>query len=146
RYVLTEMTHSTNRELIAEWLPLLQTSDLDPWTVLTVALLLGVLLFAWLMAQRKAALIADLPAWLWLLSCLPLTWMAFGSIRHVPILAIWAAPVMSLLAQAAAGRWGTAKAWATGWMAVTGLIALPAFLGIALVLSHPAPRIAAGPF
>jgi hypothetical protein len=146
RYVLTEMTHSTNRELIAEWSPLLQPSNLDPWTVLLVVLLLGVLLFAWLLAQRKRTSIADLPAWVWLLSCLPLTWMAFSSIRHVPIMTIWTAPVVSLLAQAAASRWGPAKVWETGWLAVTGLVALPAFLGIAFVLSHPAPRISAGPF
>jgi hypothetical protein len=146
RYVLTEMTHSTNRELISEWLPLLDPSDMDPWTVLLVGLLLGVLLFAWLLAQTQRAAIADLPAWLWLLSCLPLTWMAFSSIRHVPILAIWTAPVVSLLAQAAANRWAPAKGWETGWMAVTALIALPAFLGVVLGLSHPAPRISAGKF
>jgi hypothetical protein len=146
RYVLTELTHSTNRELIDEWMPLLHSSNLDSWTVLLVVLLLGVLLFAWLMAQSKRASIADLPAWLWLLSCLPLTWMAFGSIRHVPILTIWTAPVASLLAQAAASRWGPAKVWETGWLALTGLMALPAFVGIAVVLSHPAPRIPAGPF
>jgi hypothetical protein len=146
RYVLTEMTHSTNRELIAEWSPLLQSSDLDPWTVFLVALLLGVLLFAWVMAQRKRATIADLPAPLWLLSCLPLTWMAFSSIRHVPILAIWTAPVVSLLAQVAAARWRPAQVWETGWLAVTGLVALPAFVGIASVFTHPAPRIAAGDF
>jgi hypothetical protein len=146
RYVLTEMTHSTNRDLIPEWLPLLHPADLDPWTVLLVMLLLGVLLFASLMAQRKGASIADLPAWLWLLSCLPLTWMAFRSIRHVPILTIWTAPVVSLLAQAAAGRWGAAKVWETSWLAVSGLIALPALLGVVLGLSHPAPRISAGRF
>ncbi len=144
RYVLTEMTHSTNRDLIAEWAPLLKFSDLDMWTVLLVVLLLAVLLFAGLLAQKKRASIADLPAWLWLLSCLPLTWMAFSSIRHVPILTIWTAPVVALLAQAAASRWGPAKVWKTGWLAVTGLIALPVFLGIGFVLRHPAPRIAAG--
>lgn len=146
RYVLTEMTHSTNRELIAEWAPLFQFSNLDPWTVLLVALLLGVLLFAWLLAQRKLASIADLPAWLWLLSCLPLAWMALNSIRHVPILAIWTAPVLALLAQAASSRWASAKVWETGWQAVTCVIALPAFLGIGFALSDPAPRIAAGNF
>jgi hypothetical protein len=146
RYVLTEMTHSTNRELIGEWLPLLHPAEMDPWTVLLVMLLLGVLLFAGLLAQWQRASIADLPAWLWLLSCLPLTWMAFGSIRHVPILAIWAAPVAALLAQAAATRWGPARVWETGWLVLTGLIVLPAFLGIAGVLSQPAPRISAGPF
>jgi hypothetical protein len=108
--------------------------------------MLGALLFAWLLAQRKQASVADLPAWIWLISCVPLTWMAFDSIRHVPIMAIWAAPVVSLLAQAAASRWGSAKVWENGWLAASGLIALPAILGVLLGLSRPVPRISAGNF
>src|SRR5262249_36923396 len=146
RYVLTEMTHSTNRELIAEWLPLLSSSDVDPWAVMLVVLLLGVLLFAWLLAQKAQASIADLPAWLWIMSVPPLAGRAFGSVQAGPIVGIWTAQVVSLLAQSAASRWGTAKVWQTGWLAVTGLIALPAFMGIASVLSQPAPRISAGQF
>ena len=85
------------------WLASSAARDSRPrsaWTSVTVSLLLGVLLFAGLLAQLRPGRIAGLPAWVWLLSCLPLTWMSFESGRHVPILVLWYAPVLALLAEA----------------------------------------------
>ncbi len=140
RYVLTEMTHTTNRELVDEWMPLLRFEQ-HGWTVVTVLLLLGVLLFAATMAQVRVRLVAGVQPWAWVLACLPLTGMAFGSIRHVPVLTILVAPVAALLAQAAADAWGEARPWRTGWLAVTGLIAVPTLLTFYFVALHPKPRI-----
>jgi hypothetical protein len=144
RYVLTEMTHDTNRLYIDEWMPLLRF-ERHAWTIGTVFLLLGMLLFAGLLARRRPGRVAGLPAWAWLLSCLPLTAMAFGSIRHVPLLVLWAAPVLSLLAQAAAEGWGEARPWRTGWLAATGLIGVPTALALCFSLADLRPHIAAGP-
>jgi hypothetical protein len=145
RYILTELTHDTNRRYIDEWMPLLRF-DPHAWTILTVFLLLGALAFVGLLAQARSVRVADIPAWVWLLSCLPLTWMAFGSIRHVPLLVLWAAPVLALLAQAAADRWATAGLWRAGWLTVTGLVGVPTVLTLHFVLANPGPRVAVGQF
>ena len=65
---------------------------------------------------------------MWLLTCLPLTGMAFSSVRHVPLLALWAAPVLALLAQTAADRWAEARVWQTGWLTASGMIGVPTLL------------------
>jgi hypothetical protein len=144
RYILTEMTHDTNRLYIDEWMPLLRF-DRNAWTILTVFLLLGVLLFAGLLAQLRPGRIAGLPAWVWLLSCLPLTWMTFGSVRHVPILVLWTAPVLALLAEGAAVGWGAARLWHLSWLVVTGLIGLPTFLALYFSLADLRPGIRVPP-
>jgi hypothetical protein len=144
RYVGTEMTHDTNRLYIDEWMPLLRF-ERHAWTIATVFLLLGALGFAALLAQLRPGRVAGLPAWVWVLSCLPLAWMSFGSVRHVPLLVLWAAPVLALLAGAAAERWGEARPWRTGWLAVTGLIGVPTLLALLYSLADLRPHITTGP-
>lgn len=158
-YLLTEMSHDTNRRLIDEWRPL--DIRVHTWSALTLALLLAGLLFAGVMAQLSTfspgergaggeggRRIARLPPWLWLLSCLPLTLMAFQAVRHIPILTIWAAPVLAPLAQYAEKRTQTLFAKKTassffkyGWLLFTGLVAYPALLTIWIVAQDPSPRI-----
>jgi hypothetical protein len=140
RYVLTELTHNTNRLYNDEWMPLLRF-DPHAWTIVTVFLLLGVLLLTALFAQLARKRIVDIPPWVLLLSCLPLVWMTFGSIRHVPILTMWCAPVLALLAGSAAEYWKEAPAWRQSWLATTGLIAVSAILSVWYTLSNPTPRI-----
>jgi hypothetical protein len=144
RYVLTEMTHDTNRLYIDEWMPLLRF-ERHAWTIGTVFLLLAVLAVVGLLAQVRPGRVAGLPAWVWLVSCAPLTWMAFASIRHVPLLVLWSAPVVALLAQAAAEAWGEARAWRTGWLVVTALVGVPTALALHFSLADTRPRIASGP-
>jgi hypothetical protein len=134
RYVLLEMTHNTNRLYIDEWMPLLRF-DPHAWTILTVFLLLGLMLFVGVLAQVRPRCVAGAPAWLWLLSCLPLAWMAFASIRHVPMLALWAIPVLALLAQAVADSWAKARTWQAGWLAAGGLIGIPTVLSVYFTLT-----------
>jgi hypothetical protein len=144
RYVLTEMTHQTNRLYIDEWMPLLRFPR-HAWTALTVFLLLGVLLVAGLFAWRRPGRVAGVPAWLWLLSCVPLTWMAFSSVRHVPLLVLWTAPIVALLADGAVAVRAESRPWQTAWLAVTGLVGLPTLLAVYFTLADPRPRITLGP-
>jgi hypothetical protein len=144
RYVLTEMTHDTNRLYIDEWMPLLRFAR-HAWTIATVFLLLGLLLFTGLLAQLRPVRGLGLPAWVWLFSCLPLTWMAFTSVRHVPLFVLWAGPVLALLAQSAAAGWRESPLWQRGWLTATTLVGLPTFLGLYFSLADPRPRITTGP-
>jgi hypothetical protein len=149
QYVLTEMTHDVNRRMIDEWMPLLRFGpDYNPHhngTILTVFLLLGLLMLAGVLAQLRPGRVADIPAWVWLLGCVPLTWMTFQSIRHVPVLILWAAPVLSILAGAAAKGWAGARVWDTSWLAGTGLIGMLTFFTLYALLSDPRPQISTPP-
>jgi hypothetical protein len=168
-YLLTEMTHDTNRRYIEEWQPLQWQTH--PWSVVTLTLLLAGLAFAAMLAQarrlrprqwrcagitirsvvwpdRHAALrpvdglLAGLPPWVWLLSCAPLTLMALQSVRHIPILTIWAAPVLALLAKAAVANWSASQIWQRGWLAFTGLVGVVALVTTAVAVQNPEPNIA----
>jgi hypothetical protein len=68
--------------------------------------------------------------------------MMFQSVRHLPVLTLWAAPVAALLAQAAAGE---SKVWQRGWLLLTGLTLLPAFLSMWFLATWPNPQIRIGP-
>jgi hypothetical protein len=139
-YLRTELGFTENRLYIQEWQPVWQVWDLWPnlvpfFAVLAVLILVGAL--AW----RSRTRIADLPAWVWLLSCVPLTVMAFQSNRHIPIQLIWTAPVVGLLAGVVRGN----DRANTAWLAVTGLAGVIAVLAALPVLLDPRPRIAVGP-
>ena len=56
------------------------------WTARLVLLLLVVLVVLGVLAQARRRRLVDLAPWQWLVSCLPLALMAFGSNRHAPIL------------------------------------------------------------
>ncbi len=141
-YLRTELGYADNRVYIKEWQPIWLVLDTWPGLLpfgilLAVIVILGVR--AWLQGRR----IADLPAWVWLLSCLPLTLMAFSSNRHVPVALFWMAPVVGLLV----GRAKVAEESAIppAWLAVTGLAGIVALLTIYAALLDPRPRIFLGP-
>ena len=102
-YLRTELGFKENRVYIQEWAPIWETWNLWP-ALLPFFALLAVVLFAGISAWRKGVRVADLPAWVWLLSCVPLTVMAFQSNRHIPVQLVWAAPVAGLLAGQSAVR------------------------------------------
>src|SRR5262249_19838997 len=104
-------------------------------------LVLGLLLVLTVLAQLKTKQIADLSPWQWLLSCLPLIVMALQSQRHIPILTIWATPVLGLLAQAAAVGWEERPLWERTWLGATGLIGIATLLMFHAVLIDPLPQI-----
>jgi len=139
-YLRTELGFTENRVYIQEWQPVWEVWDLWPSLVPFFAIL-AILILVGVLAWRSGTRIADLPAWVWLLSCVPLTVMAFQSNRHIPVQLIWAAPVAGLLAGAVRGN----DRGNTAWLGVTGLAGVVAVLAAMPVVLDPRPRIAVGP-
>ena len=69
----------------------------------------------------------------------PLLAMSFSRVRHVPLAAIWLAPVIAWLAS----RASESAAFRRVWFVLQGLSVLPACLTIGFVLSEPQPVIKA---
>jgi hypothetical protein len=137
RYLLTEFTHDTNRRYIQEWMPLSFTRD--PWSASSALLLLGALLTTGAVAWRRRTLLLGLHPWQWLAASAPLALMTILSVRHLPILAIWTSPVLVLLS-------GAVPSMPEGWprrfrAALSGALAIPAVLTLAVVMHNPAPNI-----
>ena len=141
-YLRTELGYGENRVYIQEWQPIWQVWDL--WLALVpFFILLAILLVAGVAAWRKRERIADLPAWVWLLSCLPLTLMAFQSNRHIPVQLIWIAPVIGLLLGPRQTDLASApRAEPSLW--ITGLAGIVAVLTVYSVVLIPQPRILLG--
>jgi hypothetical protein len=138
-YVLTEVSHGTNRRYIAEWLPTLQAGDV--WSTTTIALLTVILLITGWFAHRSRVALGGVRAWQWVLSCVPLVGIAFLSVRHIPIAAIWIAPVATLLASGSMKR-ENQDSWITRvWIALASLATVPAILTVVAVSVEPWPRI-----
>jgi len=141
RYVLTELTHDTNRVYIQEWQP--TSWAVDPWSVVAIATLtLTVVIAAW-GASRGGRRVHGLPSWIWAASCAPLLVMSVTSVRHVPLAAIWTGPVVALLG-AAAWQARPSRAFAAAWLVITVLAALPVLAAVQYVVRTPRPVVAAG--
>jgi hypothetical protein len=133
-YVLTELLHGTNRRYTVEWGP--ASLATDAWSALALALIAAtVSVVAWSAwrARRRAIDIA------WALTCVPLLAMAAFSVRHVPIAAVWSAPVIARLA----ARAMEPAAFRRVWVVLSGVAVVPACLTVALVLANPQPVISA---
>jgi hypothetical protein len=142
-YVATELTWDVNRRFIAEWQPLNWRDD--TWTAATFVALLAALAAACAAAGPRRR-VAGLYCWQWLVSCVPLAFLAWRSVRHVPVCATWAAPVLALLAQAAYTRRCLAGLGRSLWAAASAGAAVPAALTLLAVLARPAPVVStAGP-
>lgn len=138
-YVLTELTHSTNRQYIGEWGP--SHSSGDMWSfaasiVTCLCLALGGLISHW----RRPSSPGPVPGH-FVLSAVPLAVMAFVSVRHTPILAIWSAPVLALTASQVRGaQSGVSRVLSVGLLsaALTSVIITMIF-----VAQNPRPAITA---
>jgi hypothetical protein len=138
-YLLTEITWEVNRRYIEEWQP---AHFLAPdWSSLTLLALLVVLAALGLLTRKRPD-IAGLRPWQWALSCLPLALLACRSIRHVPVFAVWAAPVLALLAQSAFEACRDSAARRRLWVLAGAALALPGLMTIQFVLARPAFAIA----
>ena len=139
-YVLTELAHGTNRRYTVEWGP--ASLGTDAWSAIALTLITATLLvvawFAWF-ACRDAPGAARKERLVWALTCVPLVVMAYVSVRHVPLAAIWAAPVIARLASDAV----ESAAFRRVWFAFQGLAVLPACLTAAFVVVSPQPVISA---
>jgi hypothetical protein len=142
RYVVDELMHSTNRRYISEWSPPGLAND--PWSAAVLILLVAGLAVAAAMAivhrpaeERQLDLA-------WTLSSLPLLTMSFVSVRHVPLAAIWTAPIIVRLASGLS--WGVVSPAARRtWFLVRGLSVVPVCLTCVVVYSRPQPVISTGP-
>ena len=94
-FALTEVTHGTNRELIAEWTP--TTFGGDTWAAVMLTASTVVLIWLGWLAQRHTTKGRGPWPVFWVLSCVPIIVMAYVSVRHVPIAMIWIAPVLAHL-------------------------------------------------
>jgi hypothetical protein len=139
QYVLTEVSHDTNRRYIAEWLPTLQAGDV--WSTTTIALLTVILLITGWFAHRSRVALGGVRAWQWVLSCVPLVAMAFVSVRHIPLAAIWIAPVATLVASGSLKRENQDSWISRGWIALSSLATVPVILTVVAVSVGPWPRI-----
>ncbi len=137
-YLRTEFGHADNGRYLQEWQPVPLT---DYWTVFLFGIILVLLFLLTVLAQRRTQRIADLAPGQWLLSCLPLAFMALMSQRHIPIFTIWATPVLGLLAQAAFAA-APERSWQERtWFGITGVITLATMMMFAHVLQDPRPGI-----
>ena len=137
--MLTEVAHNTNRLYIDEWRPTLQVGD--QWTAGTLMFLTtGLAIVGWL-GHRHLSLAGGLRPWQWVLSCVPLTLMAFQSVRHVPIATIWIAPVIALLASSLRQRLPAPHLFQLVWPVVAGVACIPAVLICYTVATRPGPAI-----
>jgi hypothetical protein len=135
-YLATELSCEVNRRFIDEWQPLNLAEH--GWMAWTFWVFVALLLVAALAAGRRPAW--GLSPWIWLVSCLPLVFLASRSIRHIPICVLWAGPVLALLTTSAfAVR--PAGVWQGFWLGVTVLAAVPAVMTANYVLADPAPAV-----
>jgi len=140
-YVLTELSHGTNRQFIAEWRP--PGLSVDPWSWVVLTMIAGTLIGVGWLAQRQRLEVAGLRPWQWVASACPLVVMAYLSVRHVPLAAIWAAPVITLLATAL-NESTAVLAFRRLWVGVSSAALIPILLTMQYVAAHPAPVITMG--
>ena len=136
-YLLTELSHDTNRRYIEEWMPLSFTRD--PWSASSALLLLVALLTVGGFAWHRRGLLLELHPWQWLAASIPLALLTILSVRHLPILALWISPVLVLLSGAMPS---VPRGWQRRfWTALSGVFAIPAFLTLTVVANNPAAGI-----
>ncbi len=139
-YVLTELSHSTNRQNVVEWMPISWARD--PWSATAIALLACAIIALAAFAPRRRRAMGLYP-WQWLVVSAPVIALAFLTARNVTIAAIWCAPVAALL-RASNDPPGRVVRWT--WLGATCGALTGVFVLLAAVWFRPAPEIVtAGP-
>lgn len=136
-FLFIELSNSYNARYIEEWRPI-RLAELG-WSSTLALLLLGLILIAWAAARQQS--VAGLKPWHWVLSVVPVAWLASHSVRHIPLLTIWGIPVLALLAQTGWERFQHRRAARVFVVICTGMILVPAFIAVLLTLADPLPRI-----
>jgi hypothetical protein len=141
QYVLTELSHDTNRRYIAEWQP--ASARVDPWSGVALSVIAAVLVGAGFVAERRRRDVAGLAPFHWVATCVPLIAMAYLSVRHVPLAAIWTAPVIALLLTAADAPSASllVRRFSSG---LASLALVPIAVTVQYVATNPAPVIRTG--
>jgi hypothetical protein len=139
-YTLTEISHSTNRHYIAEWAPASLSND--PWSTVVLTLMTGMLAMAAYLAHRLRRS-SDPPTWYWVASCVPLIAMAYLSVRHVPLAAIWVSSVIALLGSRIGPGLTELVTPRRFWFLLRGAALVPVCATCVIVLANPAPVVRA---
>ena len=138
-YIITEVTHSTNRRYIEEWAP--ASIHRDAWSMFALTLIVVTLaVVGWAAHRRETGNTGPLARY-WIASCVPLIAMSYLSVRHVPLAAIWTGPVITLLASHVHDRRPQVAAFRRSWFVLRGLAMLPVCLTFWVVYSDPRPNI-----
>jgi hypothetical protein len=135
-YLAVKAANPLNRQFIAEWQPL----QLD-WTGGLVALLVALTLTAGIEAERRGARPSGIRPVLWLAAVAPVAILAVRSHRHVPLLAIWTAPVLAALADAALGAQPFRRGARLALLGATLFVGLASAFQMLGTLADPQPRI-----
>jgi hypothetical protein len=139
-YVLTELSHGTNRRFIAEWAP--PSLARDPWSTVMLALIGTTLVLVGWLARRAPRTIGPGVLY-WVASCVPLITMSCLSVRHIPLAAIWVGPVIAL-AGSRMNEVSPLGALARRlWFLARGFALVPVCLTFGVVLANPLPEIRA---
>jgi hypothetical protein len=137
-YVLTELMHDTNRRFIIEWQP--ASWSRDAWSATALTVLSAVLLFVTAYAEHRRQTIARLRPWQWAMTCLPLIGMAYLSVRHVPLAALWVAPVIALVASTIS-RLPDAGVFRPAWLIIGVASLVSVVITVQYVVAFPRPVI-----
>jgi hypothetical protein len=138
-YVLSELSHSTNRHYIVEWAP--ASLHRDAWSAIMLTLIaITLAVVGWAAHSRPADQSGPRPVF-WVASCVPLIAMSYVSIRHVPLAAIWTAPVIAWLASHLPDAAAQPVAFRRVWFLLRGVAVVPVALILAIVCAEPWPEI-----
>jgi hypothetical protein len=139
-YILTELTHATNRRYIAEWAPASLSND--PWSAVMLTLIAATLGVSGYLAHRLRRR-GEPHVWPWVASGVPLIAMSYLSVRHVPLAAIWVGATIALLGSRIGPELAELAASRRLWFVLRGLAVLPVCATIAIVVANPAPAVRA---
>ena len=138
-YIITELSHSTNRRYIEEWAP--ASLYRDAWSMIALTLIVVTLAVVGWAAHRRGKGNTGPLAICWIASCVPLIAMSYLSVRHVPLAAIWTGPVITLLASHVQEQLPQLAAFRRSWFLLRGVGMLPVCLIFAVVYADPRPNI-----
>jgi hypothetical protein len=103
----------------------------------------GALLVTGWIANRSPAIEKGPKPLYWVMSCVPIIWMAYRSVRHVPIAAIWVGPVIALLGSRIKTQHETHVGFRRTWYVLNALALTSVILTFAAVYEQPWPEIRA---
>ena len=138
-YVVTELSHGTNRRYIMEWAP--ASLRRDAWSTIALTLIVVALAVVGAAAHKSHRAGAGPPPVYWIGSCVPLIAMSFLSVRHVPLAAIWTGPVITWLAAHVRDSPPQPAAFRRGWFLVRAAAVMQVCLILAIVYVEPRPDI-----
>jgi hypothetical protein len=142
QYVVTEMLHDTNRRFVAEWRPAHASGDM--WSLISLTVITVTVAVLGCLARNQRQSGTGPPPLAWALSSAPLVAMAYLSVRHTPLVAIWTAPVVALLAARVRADGSRGPAFERLWLPFGGFALTTTLLTVAFVALHPRPAIEAG--